>query len=131
DNVQVEGPVGPLEADLQHYTYRDIHHHLEVIDFFTDIAAREKEQAGKRRPLWGMLLRPPARFLRMYLWKRGYRDGFAGFIIAGLAAFYVFLKDAKLWERRALRQRGLDPDHMPRYWRGPEWRPPRRAAEPG
>ena len=56
------------------------------------------------------------------------RDGFAGFVIAVLGALYVFLKEAKLWERSRLRERGLDPDAMPRYSRGPEYRPPRTGA---
>ena len=46
------------------------------------------------------MLRPPARFLRSYVLRRGYRDGMPGFVIAVASAFYVFLKYAKLWERR-------------------------------
>lgn len=128
DHVQVDGPVDVVDADILHYTYRDIRHHLEVIDFFTDIAARERE--GRRRsPILGMLFNPPFKFCSMYFLKRGYRDGFAGFVIAVLGGFYVFLKDAKRWERRQLRRRGLDPDAMPRYARGPEARAPRRVPE--
>ncbi len=127
DHVQVTSAVEKLDADILHYTYRDVHHHLEVIDFFTDIAAREKEARGKKWPLLGMLLRPPFKFFRMYVVDRGYRDGFPGFVIAVLGSFYVFLKDAKLWERRSLRERGVDPDSVSRHARGPEWRPPRQA----
>ena len=36
----------------------------------------------------------------MYFLQRGFRDGLPGFVIAGLGAFYVFLKYAKLWELR-------------------------------
>ncbi|MGA1489632.1 MAG: glycosyltransferase family 2 protein [Planctomycetota bacterium] len=127
DHVHADGPTVALDGDLLHYTYRDMEHHLRTIDFFTDIAAREKDVRGDRRPLLGMLTRPPSRFFRMYILKRGYRDGFAGFVIAGLGAIYVFLKYAKLWERRDLRARGLDPDGAPRNRRGPEWAPPRKA----
>jgi len=129
DHVQVDGRTEDLDGDLLHYTYRDIHHHLETIDFFTDIAAREKERQGQRPRVWKMLCKPPARFVRMYFLKRGYRDGFAGFIVASFGALYVLLKEAKLWERLRLRERGLDPDASPRYARGPEWRPPRKAVE--
>lgn len=128
DHVKVEGREVELDADLLHYTYRDMRHHLEVIDFFTDIASREKERKGKRFPRVGMVFRPPFKFFKMYVLQRGYRDGFPGFVIAVLGALYVFLKDAKLWERGQLRRRGLDPDAAPRYQRGPEWRPPRRTA---
>ncbi|MEM7261457.1 MAG: glycosyltransferase family 2 protein [Planctomycetota bacterium] len=129
DHIEHDGPTRPLDADLLHYTYRDVRHHLEVIDFFTDIAAREKDVRNKRHAVLGMLVRPPVKFLRMYLFRRGYRDGFAGFVIAVLGALYVFLKDAKLWERQQLQRRQLDPDAAPRYHRGPEWRPPRVAPE--
>ena len=128
DHVQVDGDVIELDSDLLHYTYRDIHHHLETIDFFTDIAAREREARDRRPGVLKMSLKPPAKFLKMYLFQRGYRDGFPGFIVAGLGALYVFLKEAKLWERRQLRRRGLDPDQQPRYARGPEWRPPRKVT---
>ncbi|MGE3166348.1 MAG: glycosyltransferase family 2 protein [Planctomycetota bacterium] len=124
DHVNANGPVEARFGDILHYTYRDLRHHLEVIDFFTDIAARGRE--SKRRWLLPRLVfGPPFKFCKMYWVKRGYRDGFAGFIIAALGALYVFLKDAKLWERGELRRRGLDPDRQPRYTRGPEYRPPR------
>ena len=45
-----------------------------------------------------LVLRPPARFLRAYLLKRGFLDGVVGFVIAVATAFHVFLKYAKLWE---------------------------------
>jgi len=76
-----------------------------------------------------MALNAPWKFLRMYLLDRGYRDGFAGFILAAVGSFYVFLKHAVLWERRSLRARGIDPDRVPRHHRGPEWRPPRALPE--
>lgn len=128
DHVLADGPTVPLNADLLHYTYRDIEHHLQTIDLFTDIAARERDRAGRRASLLRLVLGPPFKFAKMYLLQRGYRDGFAGFLVAGFGALYVFLKDAKLWERRQLRARGLDPDAQPRHARGPEYRPPRRTA---
>lgn len=122
DHVNVDGPTEQLDADILHYTYRDMEHHLEVIDFFTDIAARERDKKGRRFPVLGMIFGPPFKFVKMYLFKRGYKDGFPGFLIAGLGALYVLLKDAKLWERRQLSERGLDPEQQPRFDRGPEYR---------
>lgn len=124
DHVVVRGSVVEKSGDILHYTYRDLRHHLEVIDFFTDIAARGRERK-QRLLIPRLLFGPPFKFFKMYFVKRGYRDGFPGFIIAGLGALYVFLKDAKLWERGRLRRRGLDPDRQPRFARGPEFRPPR------
>ncbi len=123
DHVHVEGPSIAVDADILHYTYQNIAHHLRTIDFFTGISAREKDRKGVGKALWGMLVRPPGRFLRMYFLKRGYRDGFAGFVVASLGALYVFLKYAKLWERKLLRKRGLDPDAIPSHHAEQLWNP--------
>ncbi|MGE4619798.1 MAG: glycosyltransferase family 2 protein [Planctomycetota bacterium] len=126
DRIELEGNAEPLQGDLLHYSFRDLHHHIEGIDFFTSIAASEQDSRNQRSHLIGMLGRAPWKFFRMFVLDRGWRDGMAGFILAVVGAFYVFLKYACLWERRALRKRGLDPDSMPRNHRGSEWRPSRR-----
>jgi len=37
----------------------------------------------------------------MYFLQRGFLEGVAGVLLAGLGALYVFLKYAKLWELRS------------------------------
>jgi len=37
-------------------------------------------------------------FLYSYIVRCGWRDGLAGFVLSALAAYYTFLKRAKLWE---------------------------------
>jgi glycosyltransferase involved in cell wall biosynthesis len=99
DRVETEGPVARLaEGEIRHYTYRSISAHLAQIDRFTTIAAREKVARGRTASLLPMLFRPPWRFLRMYVLRRGFLDGRAGFVLAVLAAYYVFAKYAKVWE---------------------------------
>ncbi len=98
DHLYAQGPVGELKGDLIHRTYRDISDHLKTIDTFTSIAARELLAAGKGRAFFSMILRPPARFLKMYLLQLGFMDGMAGLLVAVLGSYYVFLKYAKLWE---------------------------------
>jgi glycosyltransferase involved in cell wall biosynthesis len=98
DHLYADGPTGELRGDLVHYTYRDISDHLRKIDAYTSIAAREMAARGVRHPLLRMLLHPPMRLLRMYLLKAGFLDGQAGFVLAALSGYYVFLKYAKLWE---------------------------------
>jgi len=98
DRVILDGKVKRLSGDLHHHTYRDISAHLKQIDTFTTISARQMFQRGEGRAVLRMLGRAPARFVRMYLLRLGFLDGLPGFVIAVLAAYYVFLKYAKLWE---------------------------------
>jgi glycosyltransferase involved in cell wall biosynthesis len=98
EKILVEGRVRKLKHPLRHFTYRDIADHLDRINRFTSISARELKEDGRRVRLSDALLRPAARFFSSYVLKRGFMEGFAGFYVAVTAAVYVFLKYAKLWE---------------------------------
>ena len=51
-----------------------------------------------------LILNPLSHFLRMLISRKGYKDGFHGFVLALLDAQYAMLMYAKLWEYR-MRQR--------------------------
>ena len=96
--VTVDGEIGRLRGELQHYAYRDIADHLETIDRYTTYAARQMHEDGRRAGVLQLLGHPPLAFLRNYLAHGGIRDGAAGLIISALNSYYVFLKFAKLRE---------------------------------
>jgi glycosyltransferase involved in cell wall biosynthesis len=98
DHVEVRGREAKLSGDIHHYSYRSVSDHLKQIDLFTTIAAREKLARGARPRLFRLLLHPPGKFVRMYLLKLGFLDGRAGFAVAVLGSYYVFLKYLKLSE---------------------------------
>jgi glycosyltransferase involved in cell wall biosynthesis len=98
ESVHVEGRTGHLRADLFHYSYRDVDHHLEKMNEFTTLSAEkmfsERRHAGALR----LAFQPPLEFLRAYVGKAGFLDGYPGFVIALFHAYYVFMKYAKLRE---------------------------------
>jgi glycosyltransferase involved in cell wall biosynthesis len=96
--VTVRGATGQLRGELQHYAYRDIADHLETINRYTSLAARQMHEAGRRAGLLQLAGHPPLAFLRNYVARGGIREGAAGFVISSMNAYYVFLKFAKLWE---------------------------------
>jgi len=98
EKIFVDGKVRRLTNPLEHYTYRNIEDHIQRINRFTSISAGELKRSARRWRLSDVLLRPPVRFVRSYIFQRGFMDGFAGFYVALSAAIYVFLKYAKLWE---------------------------------
>ena len=97
--IEVDGSVSSLDGELLHYSYRDLADQIERIQFFSDQAADALVREGTSFSVRKLVLRPPARFLRGYILRAGFRDGMPGFIIAVASAFYVFLKYAKHWER--------------------------------
>lgn len=100
DHVVLDGPSKRLGGELVHYNYRDLSHHVRKVDSYSSIIAAGRVERGESASLFKLVTRPPLRFLRMYLLRGGFRDGARGFIVAWMGAFYVFMKYAKLWERR-------------------------------
>ena len=98
ESVKADGPVEYLRSELQHFAYRDLAHHLETMDRYTTLAARQMFEDGRRAGLLDLAVHPPAAFLRNYVLRGGFRDGIPGLIVSAMNARYVGLKFAKLWE---------------------------------
>ena len=99
DHVIVDGPVRRLKGCLHHYTYDDIADQILTMNRFSSIAAASMQEEGRRFSGLDLLLRPLFRLFKGFVLKRGFLDGYRGFIIAVLSATGVFFKYAKLWER--------------------------------
>jgi glycosyltransferase involved in cell wall biosynthesis len=107
EELVVEGPVGDLHADLLHYSYERLSDHLAKLDLYTTYDAEMLLRRGVRlTPLtapWFLLVRPLMVFIRKYVGQSGFREGWHGLILSGMAAFVVFMNYAKLWELRTTR----------------------------
>jgi glycosyltransferase involved in cell wall biosynthesis len=100
ESVVVEGRVETLPGEILHYTCDSLEEHRERIEFYTDLAAREMFDQGKRVSPLGRWLTPPWIFLETYLFRGGILDGREGFLIARMAARYVCRKFEKLQRLR-------------------------------
>jgi glycosyltransferase involved in cell wall biosynthesis len=103
-HADVEVPhsnIGQLTGRLLHYTALDIDDFLAKQHRYSTWAALDAYDAGKRATLARMLVHAPLRFLQLYLFRQGFRDGRAGLVVCGITAYYTFLKDAKLWSLRS------------------------------
>ena len=88
-----------LEGDLLHYSYPSIRQHVSQINTYSDIAAREAFNTGRRAyVITDILLNPALTFLKKYFLKLGVLDGYAGFVISVHTAYGKFLKYIKLRE---------------------------------
>ena len=96
DRVELEAPHARLAGDLLHETYRSLDDHLATIDKYTTISAAGLFARGRRARTRDLWLRPGWRFLRFYVFKRGFLLGWRGLALAFLAAHYVRLKYLRL-----------------------------------
>jgi len=106
ESVRLASPAGTLDGDLLHYTVEGLSDHHRRIDRYTTLAAKALAAKGARPSLARAACQPVAAFLKSYVVKQGFRDGAAGLAIAGFAAYYVFLRQMKLWEGSEIDERG-------------------------
>jgi len=107
EEMEVDGPVGVLKERLLHHSVRTLVDYGRKMDRYSDWWAEEKAGKGRQAGPGTIFGHTVGRFIRMYLLRSGFRDGGHGLVLALLAAFSVFQKYAKLWERD---RREPDPD---------------------
>ena len=107
ERVSVEGPMRTLNGPLEHYSYRHFGEHLRKMDTYAELMARHMHAAGRRASLAQVLFNPPWRFVRGYVIKRGFLDGWRGLVYHLVEAGYVRRKYLRLWMQKKAPQAGL------------------------
>ena len=97
ERVLVEGRVGRLAGTLEHRSYERWEDCTRKLQAYARAGAEAARRSGRRAGPLDVLLRPPLRFLRMYVLQLGFLDGAHGLVLCALAAAQVFLKYAELW----------------------------------
>jgi hypothetical protein len=87
-----------IEGNLLHYSYYTISQHIDQVNKFTEIGAREAVNIGKRTSLLKIIVNPFWKFFRDYILKAGFLDGYYGFIICKISAQATFIKYVKMKE---------------------------------
>jgi glycosyltransferase involved in cell wall biosynthesis len=98
ERIEVRGPVTRCRGELLHFSYVSIEQYLQKFNAYTTAAARMLHADGRRVSALAVALAFPAGFLRQYLLKGNFLNGYAGFLWAFLSAVYPTVKYAKLRE---------------------------------
>lgn len=96
DRVELDGSPGTLRGRILHYPYRTLAEHLSTMDKYTTIMARGLHERGRKASLVNVVVNPWVRFVKYYIVKGGFLDGWRGLVMAYLAAQYVRTKYIKL-----------------------------------
>lgn len=101
DRVELRGDnIVTLKGDIQHFSFNSISEHLRTIDNFTEIGAREIVKKGKSVSMISPFTHGIWTFLKLYIFKRGFLDGYAGLVVAVLSGFHAFVKYNKVLFKR-------------------------------
>ncbi|MBI1978366.1 MAG: glycosyltransferase family 2 protein [Candidatus Omnitrophica bacterium] len=94
----LEGKERPLRGDILHYGLRDFAHFIEKLNNQTTLEAQKWIQDGRRITWFKAIYKSWDRFLRNYIGKKGYSDGFLGFMMSVFHGLYQLFSYAKYAE---------------------------------
>ncbi len=86
-----------LNGDIYHYSFDSISDHLKTIDSFTEIGASEIVRKNRKVTIFSPVTHASWTFFKLYLFKLGFLDGFAGFVVSSLSYMHVFIKYSKAY----------------------------------
>ena len=104
DAVVCEGKTDKLTGDLMHHSISSLAEHNQVTNKYTTIALKGLLSRNRKAGLFGLVVAPFFTFIKAFIIKQGFRDGWRGYLVSVFAAYYVFLKYAKLWETQQVKQ---------------------------
>lgn len=91
-SITLQGPKRRLETPMIHYVDRDVGEMIDRLRRYSMARAADLNATGARLPpLAFTLRRSVSRFLKCYLFRKGYREGRMGFMIALMAALFPLL----------------------------------------
>lgn len=100
DFIELEGDSTHLDGDLLHHSFPDMNSFVRKINGFSDIYLERMIADGRKWSWTSNVMRPWWRFVRGYLLRRGFLDGFPGLWIATGVAFQTFVRHSRLYEHR-------------------------------
>jgi len=89
-----------LQGLVFHYSYYSMEEHRQRIESYSSLGAQELLSRGKKIHKLSLWINPLARFLKCYVFKLGFLDGYFGLVIAVLSAKAVYLKYSKAYRER-------------------------------
>lgn len=102
ETLRVDGSIGRLQAFFEHFPYPTVSDYLRKMDFYTEFQAdfwhRQRMSPSMFNLLRFLVLRPGHRFFRRYFLKRGFLDGWQGFLATLGDSFQIVVSFAKFLE---------------------------------
>jgi hypothetical protein len=93
-----------LRGHIRHYGHQDLAGQVERINAYSTDGASFPAGSVSGSPGLRMILAPGAAFVREYLFRRQFLNGWAGYIASRMAAWHAFLRHAKRMEDQRRQQ---------------------------
>lgn len=97
EKLVFQGRTEWLRGDLLHYSMESLEHIVKKTVLIADYFLRDCEANDHRVGFADLAFRPWWNFFRGYFLRRGFLDGWQGYVISWMTAFYTFFRYAKTY----------------------------------
>lgn len=94
--------MGPLE----HMVFDSFEDHIKTNLRYSKLLSQQDSQKNKKFYKWQLVVKPFVKFVECYILKQGFRDGWAGWIIAINAAHSIFMRLSFRFEQQLQKDKG-------------------------
>lgn len=98
EEVQVLGEIGKLKNAKLHFSHRSIKEFMEVNNKYSTLEANILSKKNIKFSLLQMFYQTGFEFCLRFFYKRGFLDGWRGFVLSFLMGIYKLMVWIKLWE---------------------------------
>ena len=106
--VFIDGECGHLKGDIIHKGYPNFAHFVDSSNRQTSLEARKWVEDARQMSFARALRKANDRFFKTFILKKGFKDGFVGFMIAFFGFLYQIITYAKYWELKKQLKKGQD-----------------------
>ncbi len=99
-----------LKNNIYHYTYRNIFDFVERFNWYSslDVTVKLNKKPDIQVRWYNLILNPMCDFLKVYISRKGFKDGIHGFILAIFSSIHKLCTYAKLWEYNYCKAHNLE-----------------------
>lgn len=100
EEVILDAKPGELKEAKIHHSYETVADFISMLNSYSQYEAEEKIAKGQRFSFFGFFFDPGLSFFRRFVYKKGFLDGWRGFILSYLMAIYRVTTWIKVWEKQ-------------------------------
>ncbi|MBI4846669.1 MAG: glycosyltransferase family 2 protein [Candidatus Omnitrophica bacterium] len=100
----LDGKEGRLSGEIIHYCYDDFTQVVSKMNLQSTLEAKKWLRDGRKMNLRIALVRTFSRFFKMFLQKKGFKDGMIGFMMAWQWSTYQLLSYVKYWDMKKIKE---------------------------
>jgi glycosyltransferase involved in cell wall biosynthesis len=99
ETIRLNGSIGTLQHALGHHSLPSMQVFLQKLDHYTTLEAMGLAGSERHFQMSDLALRPIWTFLKLYVFKQGFRDGAEGFMFCALSGVSTAVR---AWKHREL-----------------------------